>query len=1278
MASIGEFTIIETIASTHHSTIYRAQKAGESHTVIIKAMSINDSSDIKTLKHEYYVLKNINLPGVIKYTDLLISENGFAIVMEDFYGRSIRDFIGDKGIPLSDFLKIARETASIIGQLHLNNIIHKDIKPHNILADTTLSTIKITDFGISTSVKDIEHTDLVYSESLNGTFAYISPEQTTLLKKSIDYRTDLYSLGITFYELITGELPFKESDPNKLLNAHITKIPLSPQKINPHIPQVISEIIMKLLAKNPDDRYQSGFGLVADFDICINDLQSKGSISKFTPGKHDFSMKLSNPQRIYGRDKEISLLMDCFSSIKRKPCSFMFIKGSPGIGKSKLVNHFSKILADQNLKFIMCKFEQFKYTNMFSAVAVSINEYCQRVIGDGNAAITEWKTRILSKMGTDCKYLISFIPLLEYITDQKAEHLKYEIIDLQDRLIDLFIQLLSTLATHNVPLALFYDDIHWADSASLRLFESIAKSDECTNMFILFSIRKSEIDGNIRFYDFLDKISKSHQFHEMELEALSETGTSEIIAEVLKLPQNSIEDLASMIHQKTGGNPFFIIQLLKVLYQEKLLYIDSISGWKWDIPNIARMQVSENVLEIILKRVNQLDPDIKNILQYCAVIGRSFTLTILSKITNTTEDQLSRKLSYIVNQELLNLQKDTYTFPHDKIQEVIFHSMSKDISLHINYQIGTSLLPSVKHEVIDETFFMVVDNLNKAIPLLTNQNDIINLSALNLSASRKVKLSTDFDSALQYIEYGLSVLNESHWAKHYSLMLDLHTEATELSYLTNRQSKLAQFSSDAIKSCKNAADMAQIYLILIKNAQSAGSLQEVILYAFDILEKLDVAIPVKVPKYIVLFNLIKAKLLLAGKNESFFINQRRMSDPTRIAAVAILNTISPTTFFMSQQIYAMTIFKRLELFIHYGIRSEALISLMSYGILHCGVLQDYATGYKYGKLAIDLKKHIDPGRFNGQLLFRFYGFINLWKNDLRETYIGLLESFDSCVDCGDYDIASMAAFMLSCYMLICGNNISEKNPVRDKLYSFLEKNNQTLGLMNFNIFCQSIENLTSEEITAPHILSGSYSNEDHLLERLRDTENKSGLAMYYACKLMVSYMFEKSESSVILIQHYTQFKGSVKSTYLLPLIIFYETLTVLSIKSKHKLKEYNVSDTLIKSNLKILMKMAKHAPVNYQNKVILIQAEIARCNKKHERALKLYREAFKLAIQFKFPNEAALACEIATNFCISINKKDEAKQFAQNAIKFYAIWGANAMVIILKNKYSHLFTFQDK
>jgi predicted ATPase/tRNA A-37 threonylcarbamoyl transferase component Bud32 len=1273
MNQIGTYTITETIATTANSSVYRATKQESRDTVIVKVLPLNNFSatGIARFKHEYNLIKNINIAGVIKYFDLIVSERGLAIIMEDFFGRSLKDVIGKKGLPLSDFLKVASKIATILGNLHLNHIIHKDIKPHNILVDSSLSIVKITDFGISIEKQFTDATsDQSSSNGYEGTLAYISPEQTNRLNRSLDYRTDFYSLGVTFFEMLTGDVPFKESDSSKLMNAHITKPAPSPRDKNLYIPQAISDITSKLLAKDPDNRYQSGFGIAADLNTCIQELEDKGAISKFTIGQNDFSLKLSTPKSIYGRESETSFLLDEINSVKKNSCKFVFISGFAGIGKSSLVNHIHREIIFRNGIFISGKYEQFKINVPYNALFQALNENCRRIISDGNNSIEAAKEKILSAIGDDAKYLVSFIPLLKHIIDMQPKLIDHDIADSQFYTISLFIKLLNLFASPEQPLILFLDDIHWADSASIKFFESLENDCTSKNILVICSFRNNEVNKNTRFLNYLNNLKKNNIFNHIELGPLSIEAISSMLSDILRLPAANLVDLSNLLLLKTGGNPFFIIQLIKKLYDQNHIFIDPIKGWQWDLETIRTTQVSENVLELLLDKINILPQTTQNLLKYAACFGCKFSLDILSIITETPLDQLLTQLSEAVKEELLFAIGDYYVFHHDKIIEVIFNSISNENRIKINYQIGKKLLTFLSEDKQQEYIYTIADHLNDAKTLIDGKNEIVSLAKLNFSAAEKAKLSSEFESAFKYIEQGLSLLETTDWQTNYLLSLNLHTNAAELAYLNNNPDALNKYSVIVKEKAVSIYDVAPIYLIQIKNAQGQGLLMDALNCSIEILTKLNVPIPDKISKRYLLIEFIKIKFLLIGKDITFFKHHFQMTDKEKIVIINILTTISTTTFFISTEMYALTIFLRLKLFIRYGLKTEALLGILAFGILHCGVLNDYKRGFKYGKLAMDLCKVIPPGKHIGQILFRFYGLINVWKNDIRELYSGLTETFTACNDYGDYNIAGIAAFMISCFNLTCGNSINEPDPVLENMSLFLIKNELSLSLTNVNIFRQGIESLTNPSIENPHVLTGSFLDETYTIQRFKATNNKSSLAMYYTAKLTICYLFDQTASIVSVMNEYQSYKSESKSTYAYPLILFYESLIILSVNDKQHLLKFSISSRLLFTNYRLLKKMAKHASINFQNKVLLIQAEIQRVKGKHEKALKLYDEAFQESIKNKFPNEAALACEIASKFCFSKNNIEKGKVFLNNAIKFYQIWGATAMVSKLRINYS--------
>ncbi|MCW6052582.1 AAA family ATPase [Lyngbya sp. CCAP 1446/10] len=679
MITIPGYRIDTELYTNPHTVIYRGIQLDEQKPVILKTLTPTypTPAQIAQLLHESEILKNLNLPGIVKLYKLEKYNHFPVLILEDFGGISLKQFLNNNQLELQQFLQIGRKLAETIGQLHEHHIIHKDIKPSNIIVNIQTGDVKIADFAIA-SLLPGENPALSYPHLLEGTFAYMSPEQTGRMNRAIDYRTDFYSLGVTFYEMLCGELPFNATDPMELVHCHIAKIPVSPganrkQKVkarinqteSEEIPQAVSDIVMKLLAKTAEDRYQSAFGLLYDLENCLAQLQTTGEISHITIGEQDRSSHLQISQKLYGREAEVNLLLNKFDRMKRGNTEILLISGSAGLGKSSLVYEIYQPIMRENGYFIDSKFEQFKRDIPYAFLLQAFQDLLRPILTETAAQVQVWRQKILNALGGNCQVIIEVIPEVELIVGPQPPVPDLGANESQNRFNLVFQNFIRIFTKKAHPLVIFLDDLQWIDSASLKLIQLLATDLESQYLLIIGAYREQEVDANHPVMLTVAAISKAGgTVSAIELSPLDINSVNQFVADTLNCaPENSLT-LAELLFQKTGGNPFFLTQLLKSLYSKKLLKFkfapahNSICGaetnisdltqnnaypvvknckitgeWQWDIDQIQEIGITDNVVELMIDNIQKLSENTQELLKLAACIGNKFDLGILSKIS---------------------------------------------------------------------------------------------------------------------------------------------------------------------------------------------------------------------------------------------------------------------------------------------------------------------------------------------------------------------------------------------------------------------------------------------------------------------------------------------------------------------------------------------------------------------------------------------------------------------------------------------------------------------
>ena len=845
-------------------------------TVLIKVLKTDYPTieDITYLRNEYTLTQNLKCEGIVKAFNLERYQNSWALILEDFGGQTLKQLLASTRLQLRKFLSIASTLAETLIELHQVPIIHKDIKPSNIIINTETNQVKITNFSIA-SCLSVENQILSQPDWLEGTPAYMSPEQTGRMNRRVDYRSDLYSLGITFYEMLTGTLPFTSSDLMDLIHSHIAKQPISPAQVA-EVPQAVSDLVMKLLAKNAEDRYQSAAGLKFDLENCLSRWQTSGKIKYFALGKRDRSLQLFIPQKLYGREREIQTLMDTFERVSHGTTEMMLVSGYSGIGKTSIVNEVHKPIVKARGFFITGKFDQFKRDIPYAGLIQAFRELILRLLKESPQQIALWRQKLLKALGANGQVIIDVLPEVELIIGKQPEVPKMGASEAQNRFYLVFQQFIRVFCQPEHPLVIFLDDLQWVDSASLKLIEILITNDQSQYLLIIDAYRDNEVSPTHSFIQSLQKIQATETVvNQITVGSLSKDNLRELVADTLRgnLDTQRLDVLAELLFSKTQGNPFFATQLLKTLYAEKLLlYQVATNTWQWDIKEIQAIGIADgNVVELIARNISKLPPDTQKVLKLAACLGNQFNLNVLAIVNERSDLVTAQQLWDALQSGLILPLSKTYKVPllfsdseaeafkihdinvdykflHDRVQQAAYSLIPEPEKKITHLKIGQLLLQNTTPDERKDNIFALVNQLNFGTALLATQQEKEELAQLNLIAGQKAKTATAYEATVNYLDVALELLGSDSWQRQYDLTFTIYLEASEAQYL-NINFKLAENLCDvALEQAQTLLDRAKLYELKIKLAMAQNQIQLAIDTGIKALKLLEVSLSQSPPQ----------------------------------------------------------------------------------------------------------------------------------------------------------------------------------------------------------------------------------------------------------------------------------------------------------------------------------------------------------------------------------------------------------------------------------------------
>jgi len=1267
------YTMVEPIDETLHSLVYRARKEGESATVIIKALRTEypTPAEVARFKHECELIRGLEVEGVVRVLDVIDHEGQVALVLEDFGGVTLKEIIKG-GFTIERFLELAIRISEILGEIHRRNISHRDIKPLNILMNWEEDIVKITDFGISAEFTR-QNVEVSNPTVMEGTLAYISPEQTGRMNCAVDYRTDLYSLGVTFYEMLTGDVPFMAQDAMELIHAHIAKVPVPPEKLNPDIPGILSDIVMKLMSKAPAQRYQNCFGLAADLKECLERLKTAGRITPFPLGRHDMALRFILPQILVGRDEELSLLHAAFERVSRGGVEILLVKGEPGIGKSALIHEIHKPIVEKRGFFISGKYDQFRRSVPYSAIIQAFQGLARQLLTESDERLLDWRDKILSALGPNGKIITDAIPEVEHIIGKQPDIPELGPEETQNRFNLIFKNFVRVFADRTHPLVMFLDDLQWADSASLSLILTITTDKDLRHCLCMGAYRDNEVAAHHPLMLTADAMRAGGvTVNTATLGALKPEDVEEFIAYFLHCDPEIAHPLALIIYHKTKGNPFFVNQFLKTLYDEGTIAQAAGGVWTWDLPKIQDLQVTDNVVEFMARKLHDLPAEPLKLIPVCACIGNRFDVLTLATITGQAIEALLFTLDTLIQEGLINLSGDLYRFHHDRIQEAAVSLLSPQERELVHYLIGTLDLGRTADDQIFNRIFYIVDQLNQGRGFITDPAERTRLADLNLKAGIKAKDSTAYAAAVNYLGTGLELLDSAAWTADYGLAYALYLEQMECQYLNRDFAEAARLFEIIIDKAASRIDKAKAYKTMLVLYTTSRPPKEAIELGLKGLKMFGINIPIDVGKGPVAWEIIKARRLLKKIPLEKILDLPPIEDKETLAAHEIMLSTGVPAYYANPNLFALFALKGVNDNLEHGrLMPHSAVAFMALACIIQTATGDYELSYRIGEMALKLNERLGNLKLTGQVHHVFAFFIQHWKKHIRHDYEIFAKVYELSLNAGDFIFAGHSINAGAEVRLMCCHTLDDILDDLKKYHEFMQTLKDPLIVGQYhlvNLWIKTIKGLMPERAN----VSGDGFDLNLVIDFLRQQGNHFGLCFSLYPKIFLHALYGEYEEALKLAEELDQIIHVPIGTLLTVNHYFHYSLIMTGLLRQGEVKRARKFNAILRRNQRKMRTWAALCPENFKHKYDLVEAETAGLAGRLDEALRLYHAAIEGARRNEFILDEAIACERLAQHYISIGSRDEAGLFIRRAYQCYRSWGAEAKVKDLEARYPEL------
>ena len=1256
-------TTAQIISQSSNSTIYLLKESEWGVPVIKKILnkSFPGTVSLAQFYNEYETTHELEIEGIRPPLKSGRDGNRHALWLEYVEGDTIKEAFKEKGRSLREFLQTGISIARILGEIHKANIIHKDISGGNIIVNVEKDfEVKIIDFGIATRI-DLKKPYLGNPERLEGNLGYISPEQTGRMNRVVDYRTDFYSLGIVLYEMLTGVRPFISDDPVELVHAHMAQAPISPTDLNSEVPVVISDIVLKLLEKNAEDRYQSAFGLQKDLEKCLHYIQATGEIRPFTLATEDFSGKFSIPEKLYGREEEVKVLVEAFGRVSQGAHELMLVGGYSGTGKTALVNESHKPITEARGYFIDGKFDQFQRNVPYFAMIQAFQEFTKLLLSENEESLASWKSKISSALGTEGKIMTDVIPGLELIIGPQPEVPDLGGKEAQNRFNYVFRNFLNAICRPEHPLVMFIDDLQWADSGSLDLLKVLATDKHNQYLLLIGAYRDNEVSPSHPFIQAVTEMEEEQAIvNRIHVKNLTQSNVNSLIAESLLTTKDKTSSLTSLVYEKTQGNAFFLRQFLKSLFEEGLLEFDfNTQKWNWDIVNVEKLNMTDNVIELMSGKIKKLTQDLQEALKMASCIGNRFDLKTISLAIGVGEEKARKTLEYAMIEGLVAPLGSEYSFVHDRIQQAAYSLIPNEEKSALHLQIGRLLLDNIPEGERDERLFDIVNQLNWGVGIIEDENEKETLAYLNLAAGQRAKSSAAYIPAFEYLKTGLRLLKRNPWSSQYQLALSLYTEVAESAYLSANFEDM-DTAIEAIFACaSNLLDKVQAYRIRILSFKARNQLLEAIDTGLEILKELGVSFPENPTEEDTGKELMATMALLEGKSSDDLLNLPEMSDLSMKAALLIITDINSSVYWARAELFAFIVFKSVEISVKHGNTEVSAFAFSTYGVILSGVVGDMPRAYEFGDLGIKLLEKFNAKEWLTQVYTPHYALIVHWNEHIQETMKPLVESIHIGLETGGIEYAMINANIYCIHGYLMGRPLKalerEIEDYSSMMYTYKQETNY-----NFNqIYHQAVLNLLGRSEDPQKLIGTSYNEEEMLPKHLEANDMTASFFLFFN-KLILNYLFENYEEAERnrneTASRLTAILAKLENTaYRL-----YDSLLALALYPKANAEKQEILLKRVEENQEMMQKWANHAPMNFLHKYYLVEAEKLSLFGTSDAAVAMYDKAISLSEKSLFLNEEALAYELAGKHFLRQNLNDLAEEYLNNAYNVYHQWEARA------------------
>ncbi|SIO27717.1 PAS domain S-box-containing protein [Bradyrhizobium erythrophlei] len=1225
------------------------------------------------LAHEYGLKEELDGAWAVRPLRLIREGGRTMLVLEDPSGEPLERLLG---VPfeMDLFLRLAIDISVAVGRLHRRGLLHKDIKPANIMVNCADGQVRLTGFGIASRVPRERHAPGP-PETVAGTLAYMAPEQTGRMNRSIDSRSDLYALGVTFYQMLTGCLPFTAADPMAWVHCHIARKPLPPSERSENIPAPVSEIIMKLLAKTAEERYQTAAGVESDFRHCLAERERKGRIDPFALGEHDAPDRLLLPEKLYGRAREIETLLACFDRmVNNGAVELVLVSGYSGIGKSSVVNELHRVVVEPRGLFASGKFDQYKRNIPYSTLAQAFQSLIRPLLGKSDPELAGWREAFREALGPNGRLIIDLVPELKLIVGDQPPVPELPPHDSQRRFQLVFRRFLAVFAQPEHPLALFLDDLQWLDSATLDLLEDLLTQPDVRHLILIGAYRDNEVSSAYPLIRKLEAIRKAGAVvHEIILAPLAREDLGRLIGDALHCEPERVTALAELIHEKTAGNPFFANQLISVLVEEGLLTFDYGEGrWSWDLNSIRAKGYTDNVADLMAAKLGRLPPATQKVLGQLACLGHAADSETLALVHEASDEATNAALWEAVRAGLVLRSGGTYAFLHDRVQEAAYALIVEDERAMAHLRIGRLLAARTPPEHLEENIFDIVNQFDRGAALISTEREREQVATFNLMAGKRAKAATAYAAALRYFVVGRLLLGENGWEQCYQLTFELELNRGECEYLTGElaaaEERLSQLSTRA-RTIVHAAAGACVRINLYTTLDRSNRAVEV---GLEYLRRVDARWPQHATAEDVQHEYDWLRQRLGSGSIEWLLDLPLMTDPDRRATMDVLTVLTSPALFTDLNLFRLVVGRMASLSLEYGNSDGSSLAYAWLGGVLGTHFGDYQAGFRFGQLGLDLVEKRCLDRFRARVYLVFAVHVAHWTQPLATSRAFLRRAFEAAQEAGDLSYAAYSCIDLTANLFASGAPLDQVEREAEIGIKFAQDVGFGLADNNLTVQLRLVRMLRGLTLDFGSFNDATF-DESRFVQRFENNRELSICASWYWIrKLQAGIYVNDSVAAIAATTKVAPLLWTTPTQIEQSEYQFYGALALAARCDEAPAEERSQHLAALADHSRQIAVWAENCPENFENRVALVGAEIARIEGRELDAERLYELAIASARANGFIHNEALAYELAARFYAARGFKQIADLYLRNARYGYLRWGAVGKVRQLDETYPDL------